>query len=144
MNPQQNRSYTGSVVAQYNQDRCDKSSHLRVTEELVKKGRGSWSPYLPAAVELAKNGKHQHLRQLIVATYNVRTLNDTICTETGELITHKLDRIIADCERYDIDLIALQEHRLHTNDQIEFSYYHQHDKWTLAHTNSTSKCQRPP
>ena len=91
-------------------------------------------------MELAKNGKHQSLRQFIVATYNVRTLNDTICIETGELITHKLDRIIADCERYDIDLIALQEHRLHTNDQIEFSYYHQHDKWTLAHTNSTSKC----
>ena len=56
---------------------------------------------------------------LNVATYNVRTLADTN-RETDRGIRHKLQQIIAGCEEHNIDIIAIQEHRLTTTDPINY------------------------
>ena len=71
-----------------------------------------------------------------VASYNVRTLADTT-RESGRDIRHKLQQIIAGCEENKIDILAIQEHRLVTQDSI--SYVNNGD-WTLAHTNSSLEC----
>lgn len=64
--------------------------------------------------------------------------NNTICTETGEYITHKIDRIIADCEKHNIDLVANQEHRLKTTEIFGYSQHKQHNNWTLAPSDSST------
>ena len=78
-----------------------------------------------------------HLRELNVATYNVRTLNDTT-SESSHNIGHKLQQIAVGCDKHQIDIVALQEHRLTT---IEGDYDTQTlGGWTLAHTSSSHKC----
>ncbi|XDV31518.1 hypothetical protein PO909_002509 [Leuciscus waleckii] len=98
MNPQPNQNYTGSAVAQ------------------VFKDRGGWSTNLPATDKYAKTGKSKKNKYFSVATHNVRTLNDTYNKETDVWITHKVERMIAHCERRNIDIVAIQEHCLKTSD----------------------------
>jgi len=69
---------------------------------------------------------------LNVATYNVRTLADTI-RETDRGIRHKLQQIIAGCEEHNIDILAIQEHRLTSTEPIN---YQKLGDWTLAHSSS--------
>lgn len=80
----------------------------------------------------------KYLRELNVSTYNVRTLKDTT-SETNHNIGYKLNQIIAGCNRYAIDIVAIQEHRLKTSDGEEIGYQ-SHDGWTLAHTSSSHIC----
>ena len=54
---------------------------------------------------------------LNIATYNFLTLADTT-RETDRGIQHKLQQIIAGCEEHDIDIIAIQEHRLASTNPI--------------------------
>ena len=70
---------------------------------------------------------------LNVATYNVRTLADTI-RETDRGIRHKLQQIIAGCEEHNIDILAIQEHRLTSTEPIN---YQKLGDWTLAHSSSS-------
>lgn len=114
MKPQHNSKDAGTVVAQ------------------SKKDRGGRLATLPATgyIKLAKSG-NINIRQFSVATYNVRTLNDTICRKTGELIMHKVDRIITGCEKYHIDLVAVQEHRLRTSNTVGYKKY---SSWTMIYT----------
>lgn len=105
----------------------------------VIKVRGGGSTTLPVIDKYAKRGKPKH-KQFSVATYNVRTLNNTVCNETGEPITNKIDRIIAECEKQGIDCIALQEHRLTTSDSVGYSQHNQGSTWTLAYSNSSFLC----
>ena len=73
---------------------------------------------------------------LNVATYNVRTLADTT-RETDRGIRHKIQQIIAGCEEHNIDILAIQEHRLTSTEPIN---YLRLDDWTLAHTTSSVEC----
>jgi exonuclease III len=71
-------------------------------------------------------------REFNVATFNVRTLADT--TTSKAHITNKLQRIVDGCEKYHIDIVCIQEHRLKTNENI--NYITTDSGWILAHTNS--------
>lgn len=74
-------------------------------------------------------------RELNVATFNVRTLKDTT-SASDRNIGHKLQQIAIGCDKYHIDIVALQEHRLNTSDGDDIDYQH-FDGWTLAHTSSS-------
>lgn len=82
-------------------------------------------------------GRRATGREFTVASYNVRTLADTK-REGGRDICHKLQQLIAGCEKHSIDFLAIQEHRLKSTDPVSFQH---HDRgWMLAHTNSSSEC----
>ena len=68
-----------------------------------------------------------------VSTFNVRTLNDT--NNKGN---NKLQQIAIGCDKYLIDIVALQEHRLKITDGNEINYQ-KLNGWTLAHTSSSLK-----
>ena len=74
-------------------------------------------------------------REFNVSTYNVRTLNDTT-SASSQSIGHKLQQIAAGCDKYLIDIVAIQEHRLKITDGEDINFKH-FDSWTLAHTNSS-------
>ena len=75
-------------------------------------------------------------RDFIVASFNVRTLADTITNNT--YTTHKLHQIIVGCEKHNIDIVAIQEHRLKITNGENINYLQTNlNGWTLAHTNST-------
>ena len=63
----------------------------------------------------------------------MRTLNDT--NNKGN---HKLQQIAIGCDKYLIDIVALQEHRLKITDGNEINYQ-KLNGWTLAHTSSSQK-----
>lgn len=114
MKPQQNeRRNAGSIVAQSNKDRDALSATLQSTEKLAKRAN----------------------KEFTVATYNVRTLNNSTTPEVT--VTHKLERKIVGCEENNISILAIQEHRLKTDKDLN---YEKHGDWTLIHTNSSHDC----
>ena len=50
-------------------------------------------------------------RHLTIGTYNVRTLNDTDSSTTTHTTNRKRFEIDAGCNKYSIDILAVQEHR---------------------------------
>jgi exonuclease III len=74
-------------------------------------------------------------REFTVSTYNVRTLSDSTSVSGLPIIGHKLQQIVAGCEKHHIDIISLQEHRLTIDDGEEINFIDLNG-WTLAHTNS--------
>jgi len=79
-----------------------------------------------------------HLREINVATYNVRTLNDTT-SELSHNIGNKLQQIAVGCDKHHIDIVALQEHRFKIIGDENIHREHI-DGWTLAHTSSSQTC----
>ena len=65
-------------------------------------------------------------KNVYVSTFNVRTLNST--ARMGELVSL--------ASRYDISIVALQEHRLH-HDDVEVQYQNLPDGWQLITSSST-------
>ena len=109
---QQNVLHTGTVVAQ------------------DKKGRGGQSTSL-----LTPEKRKRANKEFTVATYNVGTLNNTITSQVK--FSHKIEQIIAGCESNNISVVAIQEHRLKTPNDINFE---KHGSRTLSHTNSYHEC----
>ena len=97
--------HTGSIVAQ------------------DKKGRGSQSATLQASEKRKRANK-----EFTVATYNVRTLNNTITSQVK--VSHKIEQFIAGCEVNNISIVKIQEHRLKSSSDINLK---NHGVWTLAH-----------
>ena len=130
MIPQLSSTDTGSVVARVNKGRCDPTLTRQDAEHAKGEGSGFKKNAPTATVNRNRSLTTKHLT---IATYNVRTLSNTICTETGEEITNKLQRLIAGCEEQNIDIMAIQEHRLKIADSVGYSHF---NNWTLAHTSS--------
>jgi exonuclease III len=80
-------------------------------------------------------GRSANGKVYTVASYNVRTLADTK-RESGPVIRHKLEQIIAGCEKNNIDILAMQEHRRISSNPIESVMI---GDWTFAHTNSSQE-----
>lgn len=110
---------------------------------------------------------HRNARQLSVATFNVRTLADklqldeepmiTTTTKSQEtcqsdqahhppvssytkttIISNKLQQIVVGCEKYLMDIVSIQEHRLKTTNGTDIEFVTKDlNGWTLAHTNSS-------
>ena len=112
MNPQPIETHTGTVVAQDKKGRGGQSASLLVTEKRKRANKA-----------------------FTVATYNVRTLNNS--TTSQVTVSHKIQQIITGCETNNISIVAIQEHRLKTTSDINFEKY---GSWTLAHTNSSHEC----
>jgi exonuclease III len=127
---------TGSIVAQQ-KDRVRGSVTLLTDEKYAKRAGARRSSQLPTSTVPTK--RENTIRKLTVGTYNVRTLNDS--TFRGDNIIHvhhKIQQITAGCDNHDIDLLAIQEHRLTTTsetNQIQLD-----NGWTLVHTNSYHEC----
>ena len=107
------KPHTGSIVAQDKKGHGCQSATLQTTEKLEKRAT----------------------KEFLVANYNVRTLNNTVTSQVK--VTHKIEQIIAGCEENNISLVAIQEHRLKTTNDINSE---RHGTWTLAHTNSSQEC----
>ena len=73
-------------------------------------------------------------RMFNVASYNVRTLADT--TNGNVYITNKLQTIVDGCEKYHIEIVAIQEHRQKTTAGNNIGKMTTANGWTLAHTDS--------
>jgi len=88
-------------------------------------------------LDKASTGRRaNYAREFVVSTFNVRTLRNTE-TKTGTIISHKLQQLVAGCEKYHIDIVSLQEHRLHTTNGENFNILNKDlNGWTLAHSNS--------
>ena len=83
------------------------------------------------------NQSTKNAREFSVSTFNVRTLRNTE-TETGPTISHKLQQLVVGCEKYDLDIVSLQEHRLHTENGEDLNFISNNlNGWTLAHTDSS-------
>ena len=104
---------TQKLFAQDKKGRCGQSATLQTTEKLEKRAT----------------------KEFLIATYNVRTLNNTVTSLVK--VIQKIEQIIAGCEENNISLVAIQEHRLKTTNDINSE---RHGTWTLAHTNSSQEC----
>lgn len=124
---QPNKSNTGSAIAQDNKD--DRDGSLTTSASVEKWARSS-DGSLTTSASVDKWTRSRTKRQLNIATYNVRTLNDT----NKPNVKHKIQQLINGCERHQIDILTIQEHRLKTETPIKIEKY---DDWTLVHTNST-------
>ena len=83
-----------------------------------------------------KKNTTNNIRQLNIATYNVRTLNDSDFG-AGHTIEQKLDQLINGCTAQNIDIMCIQEHRQKSpNNDLNEVLKH---GWTLAHTHVTPR-----
>ena len=80
-----------------------------------------------------QDAKPKSVRDFNVASYNVRTLADS------QNISNKLQQIVDGCEKYQIDIVSIQEHRLKINEDIQIKHQLLANGWTLAHTNSNQQ-----
>jgi hypothetical protein len=110
-----------------------KGSHLAMKEH----GQSGLRPHsldnAPDRSTQQTKTKNKTIKEFSVATYNVRTLNDSTSSQT---ISHKLLQITNGCEKHKIDVVSIQEHRLKTTNSENINYITL-DEWTLAHTNSS-------
>jgi exonuclease III len=87
----------------------------------------------------ATDRRANNAREFMVSTYNVRTLRNT-ANETSANISHKLQQLIVGCNKYQLDIVSIQEHRLHTSNGDNLEYISQGlQDWTLAHTDCTTQ-----
>ena len=122
---------TGSSVAQHKKARDGSEATLLHVEKLAKRASDGWSAPLPDIAKMAKRAN----KEFIVGTLNVRTLKTSV--SEGVKVSNKTDRIIAACEKYHIDIVAIQDHRLKTKDSYATQLL---GDCTMIHTNSPHKC----
>ena len=131
MKPQPKSMDAGSIVAQPKKGRDEGSVSLPPIEKSAKRTDVDRSASLPISAVRAKRAN----KEFTIASYNVRTLNDTVGQEVT--ISHKIQQLIIGCETNNIDILAIQEHR---QKGIEDLTTILHGDWTLTHTRSSHDC----
>ena len=122
MKPQPESKDAGSIVAQPKKGRDKGSAYLPPIEKSAKRTDVDRSASLPISAVRAKRAN----KEFTEASYNVRTLNDTVCQQ-----------LINGCETNNIDKLAIQEHRQKGTEDLTTT---PHGDWTLIHTRSSHDC----
>ena len=92
-----------TIVTQPKKGRDEGSASLPPIEKSTKRTDVDRSVSLPISAVRAKRAN----KEFTVASYNVRTLNDTVCHDVT--ISHKIQQLINGCETNNIDILAIQE-----------------------------------
>ncbi|CAF1120757.1 unnamed protein product [Brachionus calyciflorus] len=127
-----NQSYTGSIAAQ---DKKDCGGCLATSTATEKLARGAVDNCLRTSTAVDKMARSSNLkiRKLKIATFNVRTLADTIFESPGlPNVKNKIEQLIRGCKqkKIGIDIMCIQEHRLKTNQDEEIGYITQTNRAT--------------